>query len=49
MDLANKTLENDPLVQEVELLDVNPTYAHIRYSDGCESSVSLHDLASCSS
>ena len=33
------------LVQKVTLLDVSPTYAHIRYSDGCESSVSIHDLA----
>ena len=26
--------KNDPLVDEVELTDVNPTYAHIRYPDG---------------
>ena len=39
--------KNDPLVQEVKLLDVNPTYAHIRYVDGRESSVTLHDLAPC--
>ena len=38
----NKT---DPLVDEVDILDINPTYANIRYSDGRESTVSLQDLA----
>ena len=42
-------LKNDPLVLEIKLLDVNPTYAHIRYGDGRESSVTLHDLAPCPS
>ena len=37
----------DPLVDEVELLESNPKYARIRYPDGRESSVSLHDLAPC--
>ena len=41
--------KNDPLVDEVELTDVNPTYAHIRYSDGRESTVSLKDLSPCPS
>ena len=41
---ANKT---DPLVDEVELLDSNPMYAHIRHADGRESSVSVKDLAPC--
>ena len=39
--------KNDPLVDEVELTDVNPTYARVRYTDGRESSVSLRDLAPC--
>ncbi len=39
--------KNDPLVDEVLLTDVNPTYAHIRYPDGRESTVSLKDLAPC--
>ena len=39
--------KNDPLVDEVELLEANPTYAHIKYPDGRESSVSLRDLAPC--
>ena len=34
-----------PLVERVELLDVNPTYANIRYPNGRETSVSLRDLA----
>ena len=37
----------DDLVGEVELIHVNPTYAHIRYKDGRESTVSLSDLAPC--
>jgi hypothetical protein len=32
-------------VDKVELVDVNPTYANIRYPDGRESTVSLQDLA----
>ena len=39
--------KNDDLVDEVELTDVNPTYANIHYPDGCESTVSLKDLAHC--
>ena len=42
-----RTSKNDPLVDEVELTDVNPTYARVRYADGRESSVSLRDLAPC--
>ena len=37
--------KNDLLVDEVELTDFNPTYAHIRYPDGRESTVSLKDLS----
>ena len=39
--------KNDPLVDEVERTDVNPTYAHIRYPDGRESTVSFKDLSPC--
>lgn len=42
-----RTNKNEPLVDEVELLDVNPTYAHIRHQDGRESKVSVRDLAPC--
>ena len=35
----------EPLVQQVELMEANPQYAHIRYPDGRESTVSAHDLA----
>ena len=38
----------DPLVDEVELIEANPLYAHIRYDDGRESTVSLKHLAPCS-
>ena len=36
-----------PLVDGVQLMDVNPCYAYIRYSDGRESTVSLKDLSPC--
>ena len=35
----------DPLVDEVELLDVNTNYAHVRFQDGRETTVSLRHLA----
>ena len=31
--------KTDPLVDEVQLMDVNPSYAYIRYSDGRESTI----------
>ena len=44
-----RTRKNDPLVDEVELIHANPSYAFIRHPDGRESSVSLRDLAPCPS
>ena len=41
----NRSSKNDPYVEEVELLQSNPQYAHIRYADGRESTVSVQDLA----
>ena len=35
----------DPLVEEVELVECNPQYAHVRMSDGRECTVSLRQLA----
>ena len=35
----------EPLVDRVQLLDANPSYAHIRHENGVESTVSLRDLA----
>ena len=35
----------EPVVQEVELLEANPEYAHVRFENGRESTVSLRDLA----
>ena len=35
----------DPIVDEVELLEANPQYAHIRLPDGRQSTVSLRHLA----
>ncbi|XP_055874670.1 uncharacterized protein LOC129924424 [Biomphalaria glabrata] len=35
----------DPLVQEVELISCNPQYAHIRFPNGREETVSLRQLA----
>ena len=35
----------DPLVEEVELLEANHHYAHVRYEDGRETTVSTRQLA----
>ena len=35
----------DPIVEEVELIEANPRYAHIRLQNGKETTVSLQDLA----
>ena len=35
----------EPLVDKVELIESNPNYAHIRYPNGREDTVSLRDLA----
>ena len=40
-----RTSKFDPMVEAVELLDVNPMYAHVRHKSGRESTVSLRDLA----
>ena len=40
----NKT---DPYMDQVELLNSNPTYANIKYPNGRKSIVSVHNLASC--
>ena len=39
--------KSDPLCDQVELIDANPNYAHIRHPDGRETTVSLTDLAPC--
>ena len=39
----------DPLVDEVELVHDNPTYAQVKFADGRESTVSVKDLARCPS
>ena len=39
--------KDEPLVDEVDLLDANPSFAHIRFPDGRESTVSTIDLAPC--
>ena len=44
-----RTSKNYPLVDQVELRDVNPMYANVRYMDCRESTVSLRDLAPCPS
>ena len=40
-----RTNKNNNLVDKVELVDVNLTYANICYPDGQESTISLQDLA----
>ena len=39
--------KNDPLVDQVDLQEADPTYAHVRYLDGRESTIFLRDLAPC--
>ena len=39
--------KSEPVVDEVELLNVNPTYANVRYQSGREAIVSIRDLAPC--
>ena len=40
-----RTSKYEPLVEEVELLESNPEYAHIKFPDGREETVSLRQLA----
>ena len=37
--------KSDPLVEEVELFDANPSFSHVRFANGRESTVSTGDLA----
>ena len=37
--------KNDPVVDEVELIHINPTYASVRYCNGREATSSIRDLA----
>jgi hypothetical protein len=41
----NRRSKYDPLVEEVDLIEVNPEYALIRHNNGKESTVSLKHLA----
>ena len=41
----NRNSKQDSSVEEVELIEANPEYAHIRRPDGQESTVSLRHLA----
>ncbi|KRZ96763.1 Pro-Pol polyprotein [Trichinella sp. T8] len=45
MRRLNRTNKQDTLVEEVELLEANPKYAHVRLSDGRETTESLRHLA----
>jgi len=37
--------KDEPLVDEAELLEINPSYAHVRLKDGQETTVSIRDLS----
>ena len=39
--------KNKPVVDTIELINVNPTYADVRYQSGREATVSIRDLAPC--
>ncbi|GFS36446.1 hypothetical protein TNIN_341581 [Trichonephila inaurata madagascariensis] len=36
----------EPIVQEVELIEANPDYAHVKLGDGRETTVSIRHMAS---
>ncbi|XP_076062290.1 uncharacterized protein LOC143037658 [Oratosquilla oratoria] len=40
-----RSSKHEPLTDQVELVDVNPMYASVKYPDGRESTVSIRDLA----
>ena len=40
----NRQSKYDPFVEEIELLDANPEYAHVKFENGRESTISLLDL-----
>ena len=40
-----RTSKMEPLVDEVELFQANPHYAHVRYTDGRETTVAIKHLA----
>jgi len=42
-----KASKNEPLVEEVELVNVNPMFARVRCPSGREASVNLRDLGFC--
>ena len=37
--------KDKPLVEEAELIEFNPSYAHVRLSNGCETIMSTRDVA----
>ena len=37
--------KHEPLVDEAELIELNPNYAHVRMQDGRETTVSIRDLS----
>ena len=43
----NRQSKYDPLTEEVELLDANTQYAHVRRDNGQETTISLRHLAPC--
>ena len=42
-----RSSKHEPIVEEAELLDVNPQYAHVKLRSGHETTVSLRDIAPC--
>ena len=41
----NRTGKNDDVAQKVQLMEANPLYARVKFSDGRESMVSVRDIA----
>ena len=39
--------ENNPRVEEADLIEANPAYAHVRFRNNRETTVSIRDIAPC--
>ena len=42
-----RSSKHEPIVEEADLMEVNPQYAHVKLKSGYETTVSLRDIAPC--
>ena len=43
--LSTGSIKNEPIFEEVELIQATPSYARVRMAHGCKATVSLRDVA----